>query len=72
MSKIPQHTKQVFLQLQELYADKQTVQQHRAELKDLLTIYLDTDLAGDNQDRRNKLAAVNKIQDLLSLIFKTK
>ena len=38
------------------------------EIKDLFEIYLDSDIAGDNQDRRNKLAAVKKVSSLLNTL----
>ena len=34
-------------------------------LKDLLEIYLDNDIAGDNEDRRNKLCAVRTMDAIL-------
>jgi hypothetical protein len=37
----------------------------KQELQDLLAIYLECDLAGDNTDRRSKLAAVADIHKIL-------
>lgn len=43
--------------------------QHRqylsAQLKDLFSLYLETDVAGDNEDRRSKLHAVAEIELIL-------
>ena len=59
--------------LQEYYnliknSDANEIQKLKAELKDLFDLYIESDIAGDNQDRRNKLEAVNQIQKLLSII----
>ncbi|MEI6865780.1 hypothetical protein [Flavicella sp.] len=35
------------------------------ELDDLLSLYLDLDIAGDNEDRRNKLRAVSFLKNSL-------
>lgn len=37
------------------------------QLKDLFEIYLDCDLAGDNDDRRSKLCCVKIIEEFLEL-----
>ena len=36
------------------------------EIKDLLELYLDSDLAGDNNDRRQKLQSVKIVSTMLS------
>lgn len=38
----------------------------KRELKDLLTLYLDSEAADDTQDRRNKLKAINVANKILT------
>ncbi|WP_271407457.1 hypothetical protein [Tenacibaculum soleae] len=38
------------------------------QLQDTFNIYLDTDIAGDNDDRRSKLNAFTKIFELLKVM----
>lgn len=37
----------------------------RAQLKDLFRLYLEHDVAGDNEDRRSKLYAITEIEQIL-------
>lgn len=62
----PENLKNLFNQLATCNLEK--LPKTQEELKDLFDLYLECDIAGDNQDRRNKLEAVNHIQKLLSII----
>ena len=37
----------------------------KAQLQDLFRLYLDTAIAGDNKDRREKLYAIREIEQIL-------
>lgn len=46
--------------------EPQDLTETKEQLHDLFAIYLDTELAGDNQCRRKKLAAISLITKLLN------
>lgn len=48
--------------------DKKEIASVVAEIHDLFLIYLDTDLAADNDERRNKVAAVEKVKEILRVV----
>ena len=37
----------------------------KQELQDVFNIYLENDIAGDNEDRRNKLQALTEINQII-------
>lgn len=47
---------------------KQDLIEAKIELNDLLELYLDSDLAGDNQDRRNKIKATKLLTNIIQQV----
>jgi hypothetical protein len=49
--------------------EKEELLNAQTQVADLLDIYLDEDIAGDNEDRRKKLSAVKTIHKIINCLI---
>ena len=49
--------------------EKEELLNAQTQVADLLDIYLYEDIAGDNEDRRNKLSAVKTVQQIIDCLL---
>lgn len=49
--------------------EKEELLNAKTQISDLLDIYLDEDIAGDNEDRRKKLSAVKTVHKIINLLL---
>ncbi len=52
-----------------LKIEKEDLIAAKNEIIDLLEIYLDNDIAGDNEDRRNKLKSVKTVHKIIDKLL---